>query len=336
MEQMCVCCNLQAKMQCSTCKAKYCSKQCQLADWPKHRMVCIKPEHAVVSGSSSKNTSCVSCQCEAAMRCSRCKTIYCSDRCQLNDWENHKSFCVSVDIYDSKKSEESKTKEQQKVATVSQGTKSERKTSSQPTLVVNLQEKLDKETTRLLPPFTGLGLDRIEFIASGPHAIQAREELLQTDVWGFDTETKPTWFAGEISDGPHIVQLATSEKAWIFDLENAECRDVVGDLLTRPNITKAGFGLQSDVKEILKKLGIVIVDLLDLDTVFHRMGYRAMLGVRAAIAVLFNKSFVKAKKITTSNWAKRPLKPAQLLYAANDAYAAVRVWEALYVSGGEE
>jgi len=38
---------------------------------------------------------------------------------------------------------------------------------------------------------------------------------------------------------------------------------------------------------------------------------------------------MKSKKAATSNWANAQLSESQLIYAANDAYAAFRVWEAL-------
>jgi ribonuclease D len=53
------------------------------------------------------------------------------------------------------------------------------------------------------------------------------------------------------------------------------------------------------------------------------------MGVKGAVAVLFNERFIKSKKAATSNWANAQLSEAQLVYAANDAYAAIRVWQAL-------
>jgi len=45
--------------------------------------------------------------------------------------------------------------------------------------------------------------------------------------------------------------------------------------------------------------------------------------------VLFGQRYLKSKRAATSNWAQRRLSPAQLLYAANDAWAALRVYHAL-------
>ncbi|MNL89417.1 3'-5' exonuclease [compost metagenome] len=54
--------------------------------------------------------------------------------------------------------------------------------------------------------------------------------------------------------------------------------------------------------------------------------------MKGAVAVLFNKRFIKSKKAATSNWANARLTEAQLVYAANDAWAALRVFNALEVS----
>ena len=92
---------------------------------------------------------------------------------------------------------------------------------------------------------------------------------------------------------------------------------------------KAGFGLGDDRKRIVAKLGVEPVDVLELNTVFRERGYRKDMGVKGAVAVLFNRRFIKSRKATTSNWANARLTEAQLVYAANDAYAAIRVFEAL-------
>ena len=94
-------------------------------------------------------------------------------------------------------------------------------------------------------------------------------------------------------------------------------------------IVKAGFGLGDDLKRIVHKLGVQPVCVLELNTVFRARGYRKEMGVKGAVAVLFNQRFIKSKKAATSNWANMRLTEAQLVYAANDAYGAIRVFEAL-------
>ena len=186
-----------------------------------------------------------------------------------------------------------------------------------------------KEQIALLEPFEQLGLDRIELVASAGHARAAAAQLVSAGVLGFDTESKPTFFKDQVSEGPHIVQLATRERAWIFQLHDLECRAIAADLLASPGVIKAGFGLGDDRKRIIIKLGVDPAGVLELNSVFRERGYRKDMGVKGAVAVLFNRRYTKSKKAATSNWANPRLTPAQLVYAANDAWAAIRVYDGL-------
>jgi len=187
----------------------------------------------------------------------------------------------------------------------------------------------DKEAIALLPEFERLGLDRITLVSTGAQAREAAAALADAPAWGFDTESKPTFRVGEMSDGPHILQLSTSERAWVFQLHDPACSAVAAELLALPGFVKAGFGLGDDRKRIIAKLGVQPMGVLELNSVFLERGYRKDMGVKGAVAVLFNQRFIKSKKAATSNWANPRLTDAQLVYAANDAYAAIRVFEAL-------
>ena len=185
------------------------------------------------------------------------------------------------------------------------------------------------EEIALLEPFERIGLDRIAVVATPADAALAADALALAPVWGFDTESRPTFEAGVASEGPHVIQLATLEAAFIFQLHDHRCRAIVGDLLAHAGIVKAGFGLRDDKRRILHKLGVEPQNVLDLDTVFRQRGYRRQMGIKAAVAVLFGKRYLKSKRAATSNWSQRRLSESQLLYAANDAWAALRVYQAL-------
>ena len=187
----------------------------------------------------------------------------------------------------------------------------------------------DKDAIALLAPFERLGLDRITLVSTEAQAHVAFALLATAPAWGFDTESKPTFRVGEVSDGPHILQLSTPERAWVFQLHDLACRAVAAELLGMQGIAKAGFGLGDDRKRIIAKLQVEPNGILELNTVFRERGYRKDMGVKGAVAVLFNQRFIKSKKAATSNWANARLTEAQLVYAANDAYAAIRVFDAL-------
>ncbi len=186
-----------------------------------------------------------------------------------------------------------------------------------------------KEEIDQLEPFERLDLDRIRLVTTAAQAEQACAELAAQAHLGFDTESKPTFRVGELSDGPHTVQLATPEQAWVFQLHDHGCRARVAELLALPSLLKAGFGLGDDRKRITDKLGVTPAGVLELNAVFRERGYRKDMGVKAAVAILFQRRFIKSKKAATSNWANPRLSEAQLVYAANDAWAAIRVFHAL-------
>lgn len=180
-----------------------------------------------------------------------------------------------------------------------------------------------------LPPFEGLALPQIERIATADAAERAGAWLARQPWLGFDTESKPTFAPGELSTGPHTLQLATLDQAWVFQLHDPHCREVAAALLSAQAITKVGFGLGGDRQQIRARLGIEPQALLDLGSVFRERGYHQSVGVKTAVAIVFKQRFSKSRKQTTSNWASRTLSEGQLRYAANDAWAALRVAQAL-------
>ena len=187
----------------------------------------------------------------------------------------------------------------------------------------------------LLPLVPGLVLEHIHVPATPAEFAAAAAELAQQRYVGFDTESKPTFTKGEISEGPHVVQLATLDKAYIFQLHRAGCRASVARLLESTSLVKVGFGLESDRGQLLRKFGITPGAVLDLGTVFRREGYRKSIGVRTAVAIMFKQHFRKPKSVTTTDWSLPELKDNQLIYAANDAYAALKVLHALQMPGSE-
>jgi ribonuclease D len=186
-----------------------------------------------------------------------------------------------------------------------------------------------KAETALLAPFQGLALASIHVPKTDEAITQAAREIIAAGLAGFDTESKPTFRVGEKSGGPHVVQFALHDRAFIFQLHRPECRRVVSELLQSEDVLKVGFGLRNDHGQIRSRLGVELRAIVDLDHVFRKRGYKGQIGVRAAVGTVLQQSFRKSKSLTTSNWAAPNLTPMQLLYAANDAFAALKVMEGL-------
>ena len=190
-----------------------------------------------------------------------------------------------------------------------------------------------KDDTELLPPFVGLTLAQIEVPTTSTEIARAVEHLLSQRFVGFDTESKPTFAKGEAASGPHVVQFATLDRGYIFQVRHGETRheshDALTALLQSQTMVKVGFGLKSDRGHIQRKLGAHPNAILDLTTYFKQRGYRNEVGVRGAVAMVLQQRFQKSKRVSTSNWANALLSDSQLLYAANDAYGAICVLDAM-------
>ncbi len=185
------------------------------------------------------------------------------------------------------------------------------------------------EEIACLPWFEELSQEQIVVISTPEKARRAFELLIKEKVVGFDTESKPTFIKGQISQGPHVVQFATENRAYVFLLQQADCRRIVGNLIKSSALKKVGFGLKDDLKRIQSKLHVWPQSVLDLETLFTARGFGRGVGVKVAVALIFKRRFKKSKKTSTSNWASPFLSPQQIRYAANDAFAAIKVYRAL-------
>jgi ribonuclease D len=186
-----------------------------------------------------------------------------------------------------------------------------------------------KEQMLLLPVFEGLELKDITVVSTPAGARRAVEELLAEPVTGFDTESKPTFNRGEVSTGPHVVQFSTLRRAYIFQLHDAECRRAAAGLIADGRLKKVGFGLDGDLTQIRRRLGVDPKGVVDLAVLFAQKGFGRGVGAKVGVALTMNKRLLKSKRTTTTNWAQRRLTDKQALYAANDAYAALRCYEVL-------
>lgn len=193
-----------------------------------------------------------------------------------------------------------------------------------------------------LPPYQGLALADVRLVRTQADADAALAALAGADTLGFDTESKPTFQKGEVSTGPHLVQLADDRQAWLFQIATPRPRPagtsasvaepapapgiaVLRAVLESTTILKVGFGLGDDLRRLRAKLGIDTHNVLDLATALRR-GERNAWGAKTAVERFFGQRLQKSRKITTTNWAMPRLSEKQILYAADDAHVALRIY----------
>ncbi len=184
-----------------------------------------------------------------------------------------------------------------------------------------------------LPLYEGITLSDVVLVETADAAVEACRRMQAEAVLGFDTEAKPTFAKGEVSTGPHLIQLATENTVWLFPVRHPLEHPGLREILESPQILKVGFGLGSDLAQLRGKLGIEPRGILDLSLALPREAPNKTLGAKTAVARYLGRRMQKSKHITTSNWASPRLNERQMLYAANDAHVALRIYRLARAAG---
>lgn len=184
-----------------------------------------------------------------------------------------------------------------------------------------------------LSHYPGIKLADVVWVDSETLGGEAFAALMAVDAIGFDTESKPTFLKGEVSNGPHLVQLATENRVFLFPVVGECASRELKAILESSRVLKVGFGLGNDRSALNARLGIALNNVLDMGEVLRGPGHRGTVGAKVAVAHFFGQRLQKSKKIGTSNWAKPRLHERQLLYAANDAHVALRIYRAWVLNG---
>ncbi len=155
-------------------------------------------------------------------------------------------------------------------------------------------------------------------LVESPQALeQARADIRQERVVGLDTETRPSFRKGEVHL-PCLVQAATAQAVYLFQLSRLDVFPALVELLAKPQIIKTGVGLAHDLRQLKLVFPFTVENVLDLGVVARRRGL-GQTGVRNLAGMLLGFRIPKGNR--TSNWAAPRLSPAQINYAATDAWA---------------
>lgn len=146
---------------------------------------------------------------------------------------------------------------------------------------------------------------------------EARADMRGERVVGLDTETRPSFKKGEVYL-PCLVQAATARAVYLFQLSRLEVFPALAELLASPSVVKAGVGIANDMLQLKKVFPLTVENTLDLGVVARRRGL-GQSGVRNLAGMLLGFRIPKGNR--TSNWAAPRLSPAQITYAATDAWA---------------
>jgi len=155
--------------------------------------------------------------------------------------------------------------------------------------------------------------------AKVPSAVEA---LKKDPILGFDTETRPAFKKGQ-SYPVALLQLATAEKVYLFQLLKINHIEPIWEILANPDYLKVGIAIQDDIIKLKDRIHFQQKGFIEIADLTRKIGILNT-GLRTLVAHFLG--FRISKKAQVSNWAKDELSESQLKYAATDAWVSRKLY----------
>ncbi|MGC8865786.1 MAG: 3'-5' exonuclease [Bacteroidales bacterium] len=190
------------------------------------------------------------------------------------------------------------------------------------------REEIGRMAHRLDGMPRSIGNDEISLLPLGAYegpvevvdsqsALNTALEVMRTwDITGIDTESRPAFRKGE-KNPPALLQVAGPGMVFLFRLNKLGFAPGLRSFMNNKDILKVGIALENDLPELLQMGRFSPAALVDLNQLCTRLGFQSI-GARKLAALFLSIRISKGQQ--TSNWENDPLKPAQILYAATDAW----------------
>ena len=162
----------------------------------------------------------------------------------------------------------------------------------------------------------------VEVIADDERLRAIMPELHSERILGFDIEVRPTFKSGDHFP-PALVQLAGKKKVFLVQLKKLQALHPLATLFADGRIIKAGVAVAGDIQKLHEVMRFNPAGFVELGKMAAKAGIKA-LGVRTLAAQLLG--FRISKGAQCSNWERGELQPAQITYAATDAWVCREIY----------
>jgi len=142
---------------------------------------------------------------------------------------------------------------------------------------------------------------------------------------GFDTETRPTFKKGAMNKVA-LLQLSTESTAILFRLNKIGLPTKLANILSNKNIIKAGVAINDDIKELKILNKFTPGGFVEIQQKVKEFGIENF-GLKKLSGLLLGFNISKSQQV--SNWEAEPLTPAQIKYAATDAWVSLKIYNKL-------
>ncbi|MDR2835745.1 MAG: 3'-5' exonuclease domain-containing protein 2 [Bacteroidales bacterium] len=150
-----------------------------------------------------------------------------------------------------------------------------------------------------------------------------KNNLFEEKIWGFDTETKPIFNAGDVARKPALLQLSSDKITYLFRLNKIGLQVDLINFLSSPNFLKIGLALRDDLHNLRKYQNFEPAGFIDLQTIAKKNGIEE-LGLKKLSALILSIRISKRQQL--SNWEADILSEKQIKYAAIDSWITREIY----------
>ncbi len=122
---------------------------------------------------------------------------------------------------------------------------------------------------------------------------------------------------------PALVQLAGRHRVFLVQLKKVSARHELAALFADARVIKTGVAVNGDIEKLHEVMRFDPAGFVDLGKLAARKGIKAS-GVRTLAAQLLGLRISKGAQC--SNWERSELAPAQVVYAATDAWICREIY----------
>jgi ribonuclease D len=149
--------------------------------------------------------------------------------------------------------------------------------------------------------------------------------LYTSRIYGFDTETKPSFKKG-VRNKVSLLQLANHSMALLIRVSRINLPPELLKFLGDEKILKIGVAIRDDLASLNKLKAFKPAGFIELQSYVKEFGIEAK-GLRELSAIALGFRISKAQQVT--NWDSDKLTENQLIYAATDAWVCYQIYSRL-------
>ncbi len=184
-----------------------------------------------------------------------------------------------------------------------------------------IYSRFDKKAITDLPVVAFPG--KVITIITAGEAEKAVDCLLNSDIIGVDTETKPSFHKGE-QNKVALLQVSNRDICFLFRLNLTGITTAIKRLLEDKTVKKIGLSWHDDIRGLEARSKFKPGLFIDLQDIVGEIGIKD-LSLQKIFANIFHQKISKRQRLT--NWEAPILSDKQKMYAAIDAWSCILIYE---------